>query len=234
MTTQLISQENFCLEIDHISIFDRDNLSSVFLLESLGFHCSERVIERRSQGTISTVFFFENTYLELVHLVDQNIAKNFAIENGIDILARTDWKKTGASPFGIGLRSKPIFTPQKSHRHNLEIARFTNFSSENLALSEEPLCFFIPDNLALTTWLDPLNLSHRQLTSHPLGIKKLTNVKLTITSNKELTNIVALLKDNQVFSIKQGSSPLLELQFDRAARGELIDARPVLPMIISY
>lgn len=234
MIIQSTDKENFCLEIDHISIFDLDNLSSVFFLQNLGFYCSEQVIERRLQGTVSTVFFFENMYLELVHLSDRNMAKNFEVERGINILTRADWRQTGASPFGIGLRSRPTLTPPKSNIRNIEVANHNNFSTENIALIEEPLCFSIPNNLALTTWLDPLNINHQQLTSHPLGIKKLTNANLTISSNEKLTNVVAVLEDNNVFTIKKGSSPLLELQFDRAARGEIIDVRPVLPMIISY
>jgi hypothetical protein len=234
MIERATDKENFCLELDHISIFDVDNLSSVFLLQNLGLYCSERVLERRSQGTISTVFFFENMYLELVHLADRDMAQSFESEKGINILTRAHWRQTGASPFGIGLRSNPIFIPSKSNTHNLEPANHTNFSTENVAIIEEPLCFSIPHNLALTTWLDPCNISHKQLTSHSLGIKKLTNATMTITTSKNLTNAVALLEDNKAIAIKQGSSPLLELQFDRAVRGEIIDVRPVLPMIISY
>jgi hypothetical protein len=233
MIDRLKEKETFSLEIDHISIYDIDNLSNVFLLQNLGLHCSEQVIERKSQGTISILFFFENMYLELVHLADRDMAKKFEIERGINILNRCRWRQTGASPFGFGLRTKPIFIPPKSNTHNIEMVNYNNFSTENLSLIEEPLCFIIPNHLALTTWLNPLNINHQQLTSHPLEIKKLTNANLTISS-KKVTNVVALLNDSQVFAIKQGDSPLLELKFDRAARGKIIDVRPVLPMIISY
>jgi hypothetical protein len=234
MIIQSTDRDDFCLEIDHISIFDGDNVAGIALLQELGFHCSERVVQRLSQGTISTVFFFENIYLELVRLVDRDMAKNYKFESGINILNRAYWKQTGASPFGIGVRSKPIFTPLKCNSHSIEVANYTDFSTENLASIEEPLCFSIPNNLALTTWLNPSCINHQQLISHPLGIKKLTNASITITSSKKLTNAVALLEDNNVLTIKKGSSPLLELKFDRAARGKSIDVRPVLPMIIRY
>jgi hypothetical protein len=178
--------------------------------------------------------FFENIYLELVQIAARDLAKDFESERGINILTRANWRQTKASPFGIGLRSNPKFTQLKSNTHKIEAANHINFSTENIALIEEPLCFSIPNNLALTTWLNPLNINHQQLTSHSLGIKKLTSANITITSCKKLSNAVALLKDNNVLTIKKGSSPLLELQFDRAARGEIIDVQPMLPMRISY
>ncbi|NJO93581.1 MAG: hypothetical protein HC820_02990 [Hydrococcus sp. RM1_1_31] len=127
MIIQSTDREDFCLEIDHISIFDINNMAGVTLLQEFGFHCSERVIQRLSQGTISTVFFFENMYLELVYLVDRDMAKDYGFENGINLVNRAYWRQTGASPFGIGLRSKPIFTPQKCSLHNMDVANYTDF-----------------------------------------------------------------------------------------------------------
>jgi hypothetical protein len=234
MIVQSIDKESFCLEIDHVSIFNIDNISSVSRLQELGFHCSEKIVEHKAQGTISTVFFFQNTYLELVHLVDINIAKEYAIANGIDLVTRCCWRQTGASPFKIGLRANPMFAWQKENLQNTDIDNYTDFSRDNLASIEEPMCFSIPNTLALTSWLDTSCPSHQQLISHKLEIEKLTHVSITTTSHKKLTNAVALLQDNDVVTLKKGNVPLLELEFDNAARKETIDVRPELPMIIRY
>jgi hypothetical protein len=234
MIGQSIDKESFCLEIDHVSIFDVDNKTNVALLQKLGFHCSEQIVEHKAQGTISTVFFFQNTYLELVHLVDLDIAKEYAIENGIDLVTRCFWRQTGASPFSIGLRANHSFAWQKENRQNPDVDNYTDFSTDNLAAIEEPMCFSISHTLALTSWLDPSCHSHQQLISHSLGIKQLTHVSITTTNSKKLTNAVALLQDNDVVTFKKGNLPLLELKFDSAAKGETIDLRSQLPMIIRY
>jgi hypothetical protein len=109
-----------------------------------------------------------------------------------------------------------------------------NFSAENLANVEEPICFTIPNNIALTTWLDRTRANHQQLISHPLEVKKLTGVKITVNSHRGLTNAVALLEDNGIIAIDRGQSPLLELIFDENAKGKVVDARPILPIVLKY
>lgn len=111
---------------------------------------------------------------------------------------------------------------------------FIHFAAENLASVEEPICFVISDSIALTTWLERSSEVHQQLTSHPLGVKKLIGIKITVNSDKELTNAVSLLERHGVVAIERGTYPLLELTFDSGIRGEILDARPMLPILLKY
>jgi hypothetical protein len=240
MNTQslLVSTDNFLLEVDHLLLYDPEGVPGVSILQEFGLHCSEQVVRRESQGTVSKIFFFENTYLELLWLEDENAVKQQAAHTGMDILVRTRWQQTGASPFGIGLRCKP--SPANLRRRSsrirwaewMRLGTPVNFSAENLASVAEPICFAIPHHLALTTWLNRSCERHRQLISHPLGVKQLTGVKIAVNSNEELTNAVSLLERHGVVAIERGPYPLLELTFDGGSRGKVLDARPILPMLL--
>jgi hypothetical protein len=107
-------------------------------------------------------------------------------------------------------------------------------AAENLARVEEPICFVIPDSIALTTWLDHSLDAHQQLISHPLGVRTLTGIKITLNSDKELTNAVSLLDCNGIVTIERGTAPLLELTFDSGTKAKILDARPMLPIQLRY
>lgn len=241
MSIQLltVSADNFLLEVDHLFIYATEGVPEVSILQEFGLHCSNQVVRRVGQGTASTIFLFENAYLELIWVEDEDAALQYAVQTGIDIPTRARWRQTGASPFGVGLRYKPgMGNPRlRSRKRWAEWMRSdtsVNFSAENLASVEEPICFAIPDAIALTTWLDCSCETHRQLLSHPLGVKKLTDVKIAINTQKVLTDAVSLLSDNGVVAIERGTSPLLELIFDDGSSGEVLDARPMLPILLRY
>lgn len=227
------------LEVDRIFFHTTKGEASVSVLQKLGLHCSNHLVRRVEQGIASRIIFFENTCLELIWIEDEYAAKQQAVRTGIDTLSRVRWQHTGASPFGIGLRRKSETTKLMRHRrkHWADWMRpniSVNFADDNLANAEEPICFVIPDSVALKTWLDCSIETHQQLISHSLGVKKLTNVKITVTSDKELTNAVSLLLRYGVVAIERGTSPLLELTFDNGTRGEILDTRPILPILFKY
>jgi UTP-glucose-1-phosphate uridylyltransferase len=109
-----------------------------------------------------------------------------------------------------------------------------SFAAENLVNQEEPFCFMIPDSIALTAWLEPSLTAHQQLISHPLGVKKLTSVKITINSDKHLTDAMSLLCTHSAVAIERGESPLLELTFDEGIREKNLDTRPILLILLKY
>jgi hypothetical protein len=234
-----VHTDNFLLEIDHLLIFALEEILEVSILQEFGLCCNTQIIRRVEQGTASRVFFFENVYLEVVWLEDKERARQHAIDTGIDILARTCWQQTGASPFGIGLRCKreiDDFMPySKIHRFRRnQLDRSIKFSQENLAHLTEPLCFTIPNHLALTTLINCSCQQHRQLIYHPLGVKKLTSTNITINGNEKLTNTISLLDRHNVLTIQRGIFPLLDLTFDNNLKQKIIDFRPILPMLINY
>lgn len=241
MSTQslLVHTDNFLLEIDRVFIFVTEVRSPVSMLQNLGLHCCERVVRRAEQGTISTIFFFENTYLELICIEDENAAQQDTARTGIDVLARARWPQTGASPFGIGLRSLPEMTTQipGSRKHWAQWMypdAFIRFSPQNIANAAEPICLAVSSDIALTSWLDRSCQKHQQLITHPLGVKKLTSVKIAVDRDRELSEAVSLLDRNGVVAIERATSPMLELTFDGGTQGKILDARPILPLRLRY
>lgn len=232
----LISVDNFLLEVDHIFVHIK-GAASASILQELGLNCSNHLVRRVEQGTASKIIFFENAYLELIWIEDERAAKKQAVRTGINTLARVHWQHTGASPFGIGLRGKADtveLIPQPYWAEWMRSDMFISFAADNLASVEEPICFVIPDFIALTTWLDRCCEAHQQLISHPLGVRKLTGVKVIISTNKQLTNAVSLLCLHGVVAIERGTPLLLELTFDGGTRGKILDAQPVLPIVLKY
>lgn len=234
-----MSANNFLLEVDHLFVYVTEGLPGVSILQEFGLHYSNQVVRRTSQGTALTIFFFENTYLGLIWSEDKNVVEQHAAQTGIDIIARTHWQQTGASPFGVGLRSK-LGTANPKRRSSRKLwgewmrsDMSVYFSAENLSNVKDPICFAIPNYISLTSWLNCYCEKHQQLISHPLGIKKLTGTKITITGDKKLTDAVSLLESNGVVAIERGIFPFMELTFDGGAKG-ILDARPILPILLRY
>ena len=236
MGTQLLTVVNdLLLEVDHLVVYVTEGSTSVSVLQEFGLHCSSRRVQRPEQGTASQIIFFENAYLELIWVEDEQAVEEYAARTGIDILKRTRWQQTRASPFGVGLRCESGTAAQSKYWVEwMRSHTYINLAAENLARVEEPICFVIPDSIALTTWLDRSLEAHQQLISHPLGVRTLTGIKITLNSDKELTNAVSLLDRNGIVTIERGTAPLLELTFDSSTKAKILDARPMLPIQLRY
>jgi hypothetical protein len=237
ITFPSIIANNLFLEIDHICIYLPDGARGTSVLEEVGIHSPARAIKRAEQGTVSRLIVFENAYLELIWIEDENAAKQHAAQTGIDMLARSCWRQTRASPFGISLRrsgtAKPMSDSRQDWDEGMRPEIFINFATDNLACLVEPMCFLIPDSLALTSWLDCKAHVHQQLLSHPLGTRHLTSVKIAIDSYQELSDAVSLISRQGEIAIERGSPSLLELTFDSGVKGKVLDLRPALPIILN-
>lgn len=229
MKTQLLtSTEDFLLEVDHIFICITAREQATTAFQKLGLCCPDYIIQNVEQGTASNLVFFQNAYLELIWIEDVNIFEQHPIEISINIAARAFWQQTGASPFGVCLRCKPNL-PNLENPHP-----FIFFTADNLSRTVEPACFFLPDLLTFTNQLASTSIIHKQLTSHPLGIKKLTDVMITVVSDEELSSTLNTLSTNGAVTVVRGRFPLLELTFDQGVKGKVLDVRPVLPIRLKY
>ncbi|GAA6624138.1 VOC family protein [Scytonema sp. NUACC26] len=234
-----VSVNSFILEVDHIFVCTTKYVAEALVLQELGLHCSSCLVRRVEQGTASRIIFFENTYLELIWVEDERAFERHFGCNGIHTLARFDWQRTGASPFGFGLRSKfrTAKSPLSFRQRRIENTRSdlsVRFATPNVVSLEEPICFVIPNSIALTTWFNASLPEHQQLISHPLGVNKLTGVKVTVSSDRSLSRAISLLCLHGIVTIEKGTSPLLELTFDSEIRGKILDARPILPILLKY
>lgn len=235
----LLSINNPLLEIDHIFVCV-ESAPDKLLLEKMGLLCSEYSLSRPEQGTASSLIFFENSYIELIWIENEVTAEIYAMRSGIDFLGRTHWKKYCISPFGLALHQKTdvvdseiFYSKSLNNSHKSE--KFINFAASNLAEQVEPLCFMIPESLSLQALFDPSIDSHRLLVNHPLGIEKLTNIRVSIEKLGNLTNPLSMLERDEIIEIKQNSFPLLELTFDYGRNKNNLDLRGIgIPIILKY
>lgn len=235
--TQLLINENF-LQIDHIFVCLETAPDKQFL-QDLGLIYCDNVTYHPQQGTASAIIFFENTYIEFIWVKDETIAEIYAINSGIDLIARSYSLEKTASPFGIALHQQFNIDNQSygssSTINNQSSEQFINFAASNLVTQAEPLCFIIPESVSFLNIFNPSFDPHQKLVNHPLGIRKLTNTKIAMRKLGKLTNPISMLDRNRIIEIEQNCSPLLELTFDHSNRGENIDLRVIdIPIVLKY
>jgi hypothetical protein len=111
--------------------------------------------------------------------------------------------------------------------------------AESSAEAKEPLYFVVPEDIALppTEQLEQLFLSqpeYRDNFVHPLGVRRLTGVKLTLDREGEFSSTASTLSLNGVVEVARGAEPHAELVFDQGARGESLQVSPSLPLTLKY
>ncbi|MCC5667847.1 VOC family protein [Nostoc sp. CHAB 5784] len=240
MKTQLlISTNNSLLEVDHIFICVED-APKVELFGRAGLMFASPPVQQVERGTASQILFFENFYLEFIWVENEVTAEIYAVRTGIDFLARSHWQQTQISPFGIALHQQSRATSsldedkfERSQSQKTELQ--LSFSSQNLVTQTEPLCFVIPDAIALPTLLKNFPNFQKQFVSHPLGLRKMTGIEATVAHTYPLTQPLALLVQDGVVQIEQGISPCLQLTFDNHIQQGVLDARAIgIPLILKF
>lgn len=183
-----MNSNHFPLELDHIFIWVKPNAPEAAILEEIGIKRTPNTSEHRGQGTASNFFFFENAYLELIWISDENVAQQSRERTGIDWRSRANWQQTGASPFGIGLhRTSPTLDlslfPIEHWAEWMQPDTLIHFA-ESAPNIQEPLYFIVPEYMSFTTQLEQYSENIKKLVElHPLGVKNLTNVKITVTNH---------------------------------------------------
>jgi hypothetical protein len=95
--------------LDHVLVFVEDVEPPVAALEASGLRVLPRQ-EHRGQGTANRSILFADSYLELGFLTSREDAG----PSPLRLVQRADWRRTGASPFGFGLRGDLTATDKRS------------------------------------------------------------------------------------------------------------------------
>ncbi|MBD2315038.1 VOC family protein [Desertifilum sp. FACHB-1129] len=224
---------NLPLELDHVLIWVQPSAPEIAKLEAMGLQPTSRTASHQGQGTASRFFFFANAYLELIWLADEAVAQQNTERTAIDWRSRAAWQQTGASPFGVGFRCD---------RDSVELRHFPHpywaewmspqtsiYFANSATQALEPLWFVVPEYMAFATQFQQYPDDLQTLAeSHPLGVRKVTDVKITGIHQSHL----AFLSHQTIVTATTGSFPLLEITFDCASQGKILDARPQLPLIV--
>jgi len=220
------------VEVDHVFIFVQRQAPEALVLEQFGLKRTPRPTRHVGAGTASLSFLFENAYLELLWVEDEAEVKT----QGHTWALRADWRRTGASPFGLGLRRvNPALSalpfPTVSHRAawmrpGTEMAVATS-SSDPM----EPNIFVVPSYMALPAWLTP---KVKPLTRHPVGLRALTGMKMLSPSTQAQSATMGALAQAGLVTFEYGPEYLLELTCDDGQGGKVLDVRPTLPLVLRY
>ena len=225
---------NLSLGIDRLFICVKQGEQAVSILRQFGLYCPNTIVRSKSQGTRSQIFFFENMYMAIIWLEDEFEQKNTLV----NFPARVNWQETRTSPFGIGLSKKQDIYQLDSKEYPVDdmvISSYIAYSEQNQKNTSEPVIFMLPDRLKYCNILNQELAQNKRYIEHPLGTKKITDIKISIQSGKRRkSKIVDWIEHNQLLTVERGSEALMELTFDRAIGGKVFDARPILPVIFRY
>jgi hypothetical protein len=110
--------------------------------------------------------------------------------------------------------------------------RLVTTTADSLA----PGVFVVPRYMALTGWIEQAqrDTAFAANLRHPLGVRRVTGVRVVVTHSDGIPPNVRLLHAAGVLQVDQGADPLVELTFDGGSRGATKDFRPELPLVIRY
>lgn len=207
--------------IDHVFVFCDRQAPEQSLFTAKGLQIGVRR-EHPGQGTANVCFGFANAYLELLWLHDEAGARHPMVKP-LGLQERARWRETNASPFGICVRPettgeappfvswdyRPAYLPPDLAIH----------MACNSGVVGEPLLF------AIDRPFQPFGVTH------PFAAARLVQATVTV---KDLAPM-SLLREIAVpgLTIEAGSEPLMELVFE-PRRGEVLDLRPQLPLVLRF
>lgn len=221
------------LEPDHCSIWVSKDAPEASLLTSFGLLQDQDPEVVRFNGVSWVSFSFENFYLELLWVHDEESFQ----ENWVwwDPLweQRADWRTTDASPFLLA------FHREDPDNLNLpfRIAEDVNFYEDGGWVKhgnpQLPYVFVMGPRDAMPDpwWMTPEIREHAK--SHPAGIRKLTGVRVS-APEEETHEAIEVLVSQGALRTGVAGEHLLELTFDDGRQGKTFDARPDLPLIFYY
>jgi hypothetical protein len=178
---------------------------------------------------------FENAYLELIW-IDNSVAVDAEHESAAQWFRdAAAWRTSGHSPFGLGLRRLPGDTaalPVPVKRESAEwLEPGTAYEMLRQPVDSVAAEFFvIPASRSVPNWIATVRERAPQLLRHPGGGQKITRVRV-YGPVKQHPIAFRVLAPKPVAMLR-AAKPLLEVELDNGIRGERVDLRPVLPLVI--
>ena len=229
-----LSKTNSHLEIDRLFICTDRGEKAISMLRQLGLYCPSTVVQSKSQGTRSQIFFFQNIYIAIIWLGDEDRQ----LDTAIDFKKRVNWRESLASPFGVGLSKKSNMSESAKSELPVDdwvVNNHIAYSQQNQKSSLEPLFFTLPDRLKYSNILNQNLPQNQRYINHPLEVRNITNIRIAVQRGKRRdSNIISWARYSQLLEIERAAKPLLAFTFDDGVQGKIFDARPVLPVIFRY
>jgi hypothetical protein len=206
------------MRLDHFYICVDDPAAAERALTDFGLQFTLHATHP-GQGTTNACAFFENMYLELLIHRDEDELLSAPVRP-LALWERLNWRHSGASPFGVGLRAAsgdaidtwkydapflppglhlPIVTPRDT--------------------PVQPLLFLIPADWPVRTL---------SATQHRGRRRTVTGIRIQgpqVASD--------LLPADPVLELRTAAEHHLDVQWDHGIAGESWDFRPALPLTIN-
>ena len=231
------------LKFDHVWIVVHPDAPERVALERAGLQISPNVNHHDGQGTSSITAEFQNSYLELMY-PDPKVSVAPGREAVVEKFRnRMLWRTSAWCPIGIGLRRTstdkdsfpfPTWTvnmPWMPAGSGIEILTARDDT-------KSPSIFVEPSSLSVD---EAKNIAAIKMKSgdaavfqHPLGVQRITAVRLVSPSNYRPAPAVLYLEKVGLVTVQSGDEWLLELVFDGGKTGSSKDLRPDLPLRLRY
>jgi hypothetical protein len=224
------------VELDHVFVVVQPGAAAeVAALQCAGLTVASRVAQHPGQGTASRAALFENAYLELIW-VDSSVAIDAEHASAAQWFRdAAAWRASGHSPFGLGLRRLPGDTAALPVPVKREVAEWLEPGTayELLRQPGDSLAaefFVVPASRSVPNWIASVRQRAPHLLQHPGGGHKVTRVRVH-GPVKQHPIAFRVLRPKPVEMVRT-AKPLLELELDNGVRGERVDLRPVLPLVV--
>ncbi|WP_221393410.1 VOC family protein [Dyadobacter sp. NIV53] len=226
------------MELDHIFLFTHQAEKAANALQKYGLSEGTANVHA-GQGTACRRFYFQNAYLELAWVIDEDEIKNPVIER-TKLWERSQYELTKYCPFGICLRTKQqssdsvdlIFEDGwRYYSIYLPDGQFANIAS-NEDFTNEPMLFEMP-----FFGIAPKDypVEKQQPLTHTMGFGEITKVTLTLPApSKGLSSAMKKVCQDSSIHISWGELYSVNLEFDDGQHGQMHDFTSLIPLIIHW
>ena len=226
------------MELDHLFIFTHQPQQAATALQSFGLTEGTTNVHL-GQGTACRRFFFQNAYIELVWVIQEDEIQNPVIKR-TNLWERSQYKSTHYCPVGFCFRTQPQSDPPirllfedgwRYHSDYLPPGQYANIAS-NEDFPAEPMLFEMPFFGLAPNDYPP---AKRQPLTHAKGFQKLTKVTLTIpTPVNGFSSAMNKVLRESIVHYSPGKSYRVTLQVDDGNQGQQHRFTPLLPLVITW
>lgn len=221
------------LELDHVFLLTRPHQApEADAVMAAGFTEGSRNVHP-GQGTANRRIFFRNAMVEFLWVQNATDTETVAIAP-MQFLARSQYRQSGYSPFGIGLRYQAAIADADKHLPFATWAFRPPYLPPHWEFAvaqtqpHEPLIFVMPFP---PTRPDALPPEQRQPLNHPNQIRELTGLRITLAQAVSVSPALQYLESMGLVNWRWGTEPLMEIECDRRQRDRIFDFRPELSLI---
>lgn len=226
------------MKIDHIFIFTHQAEQVASTLRRFGLSEGSANVHS-GQGTACRRFYFQNAYLELAWVMNEDEVKNPVLER-TKLWERSQYELTTYCPFGLCFRTdqqtghsiRLLFEDSwQYHSIYLPEGHYANIAS-NEDFSAEPMLFEMP-----FFGLAPKDypVAKQQPLTHAKGYQELTKVTLTLpVPLNDLSPAMKKVLHERIVDISWGEAYRVALEFDHGNQGEQQDFTGLIPLMITW